>query len=350
MTHRCCSNCFSDKSLKAKINANGKIKRCFYCKNNENSSIGINQLYPLIQPLIEVIIRNYPENIGGLTLTDILDQEFSLFNTTNYISLIEEALPIDQKDLLLKRFAPISKNLPSEWKELKEELIHNNRFFPQTRLYQDAFLEQGNLFEIFTNVIEELNYEINTSDELLRARISDKLLIHSEMLKPPREIVSVGRANPDGISYLYVAENLDTCLSEVRPSNGQTVYIAQFRPIKDFRVIDLRNPRKDISFLSLAENDDNDDFKNLIKLVNLLEEFSKELSLPVLPNRSRLDYIPTQFITEFFKNIGFLGGLMFNSSFGKGYNIVIFDQDLVNCSTTTPIKIYKVKGIDLQYE
>ncbi|MCH7313999.1 RES family NAD+ phosphorylase [Acinetobacter sp. ANC 3882] len=349
MAHRCCSNCFSDKSLKAKINAIGRIQRCFYCKTNENSSIDIDQLYPLIQPLIEVIIQNYPETNEGLTITEILDQEFSLFNTSNCIPLINDALSTNQNNLLLKRFAPVSKNLPSEWKELKEELMHNNRFFPQTQLYQDAFLERGNLFEIFTNVIEDLNYEINTSDELFRARISDKPLIHSEMLKPPIEVVSIGRANPDGISYLYVAENIDTCLSEVRPSNGQTIYIALFKPIVDFNVLDLRNPRKDISFLSLAENDDNDDFKKFLKLINLLEEFSKELSLPVLPNRSRIDYIPTQFITEFFKNIGILSGLMFNSSFGKGYNVVVFNQDLMSC-LSTEIKIYKVKGIDLHYE
>ena len=55
----------------------------------------------------------------------------------------------------------------------------------------------------------------------------------------------------------------------------------------------------------------------------------RDSSKPVLPNRTHLDYIPTQFICEFFKTVCGFHGLVFNSSFGNGKNIVLFDQNLV---------------------
>ncbi|ELW89638.1 MULTISPECIES: RES domain-containing protein [Acinetobacter] len=345
--HKCCSNCFTDKTLKLKINQNGQISRCHYCGNSDSSAIYINDLYNFIVPLLEAISNSYIEYSNGVNIIEILLEDFVFFNNnTQAHTLINDALQ-DKPILLNKRFLKFSQDTVNEWHRFKHELIHNNRFFPQTKIYKNAFLESGNLFSIFTEVIEQLNYQINTSDTFFRARISDENLTHEKMGKPPKDKVSIGRANPDGISYLYIAENIETALTEVRPSNGQTVSIAQFKSISDINVINLRNPRRDISFLSLSLNDN---FHNILKLVCLLEEFSKELSLPVLPTRSRLDYIPTQFITEFFKNLGKINGLMFTSSFGKGFNIVIFNDDLMNCVEAVAVQNYRVNSIELSHD
>lgn len=344
--HKCCSNCFTDKSLKLEINQKGKIARCHYCGSNDSSTIEINTLYSIISPLIEAIINAYTEDHNGINLIEILQEDFILFNNnTQTVELISDALH-SKPDLLNKRFKEISKDTVNEWHKFKHELIHNNRFFPQTEIYKNAFLESGNLFSVFTEVIEQLNYQITTRDTFFRARISSENLLHKDMGKPPEDRVSIGRANPDGISYLYIAENIETSLTEVRPSNGQTVSVAQFKSTSDINVINLQHPRKDISFLSLSLNDN---FYNILKLVYLLEEFSKELSLPVLPTRSRLDYIPTQFITEFFKNLGNIDGLMFTSSFGKGCNVVIFTDGLMNCVETIAIQLHKINSIELSY-
>jgi len=344
--HKCCSNCFTDKTLKLEINQKGQIARCHYCGCNDSSTIEINNLYNLISPLIEAIINSYIEDDHGINLIEILQEDLILFNNnTQFRELIRDALH-NKPELFNKRFQKISKDTVNEWHHFKHELIHNNRFFPQTEIYKNAFLESGNLFSIFTEVIEQLNYQITTTDTFFRARISNENLPHKDMGKPPEDKVSIGRANPDGISYLYIAENIETALTEVRPSNGQTVSVAQFKSSGDINVINLKNPRKNISFLSLSLNDN---FYNILKLVHLLEEFSKELSLPVLPTRSRLDYIPTQFITEFFKNLGNIDGLMFTSSFGKGCNIVIFTDGLMNCVETAAIQLHKINSVELSY-
>lgn len=350
MANRCCSKCFSDKNLKKKINSKGTIQRCTYCRSNEESAIDINNLFDFIHPLIDVIETIYEEDSDGIPIAEILNNEFKLFNASaNYRSLITDALSKHRTDLLAVKYKTLSNELDNGWNELKKELIEKNRFFPQTTLYKDAFLENGSLFNIFTNVIEELNYIITPADQLYRSRISEYQLTIEDMKQPPKDIVSFGRANPDGIPYLYAAENLETSLLEVRPTNGQQVNICSLSPLDDFKVIDLRTPRQNISFLSLAENDDDFDFKDILKLVNLLEAFSRELSIPVLPNRSRLDYIPTQFITEFFKNISDLKGLMFKSSFGEGFNIVIFDPILIDWTDSTRVMQKRIKGIHLTH-
>lgn len=345
MVQKCCSNCFSDKALKLQINSIGRISRCHYCGTNDASTINIDQLYALISPLIEVIDNIFEEHIDGYSLFHILSSEFKLFTSKVHEQIIEDALQ-NRQELINKKYKNFPTNTQSEWEAFKYELKHNNRFFPQIEIYRDAFLETGNLFEKFTEVIEQLNYEITTSDTLFRARISDSALDHPNMKKPPIDKVTIGRANPDGISYLYTAEQLETALTEVRPSNGQTVYIAYLKIKQDINVINLCDPKKDISFISLSSTDD---FHKIMKLVNLLDQFAKELSLPVLPNRSHLDYIPTQFITEFFKNLGGIDGLMFNSSFGNGYNLVIFDQDKIDIPIDIPLKQLRIMGIQPDY-
>ncbi|MCH7394560.1 RES family NAD+ phosphorylase [Acinetobacter dispersus] len=341
MIRKCCSNCFSDKALKLQINSIGRISRCHYCGTNDASTINIDQLYILISPLIEVIDNLFEEDNDGYSLFQILSTEFKLFNINTHEEIIEHALQ-HRQDLAHKKYKSFPTDTQNQWEAFKYELKHNNRFFPQIEIYRDAFLESGNLFEKFTEVIEQLNYDITTSDTLFRARISDNTLYHPDMKKPPLDKVTIGRANPDGISYLYTAEQLETALTEVRPSNGQTVYIACLKVKQDINVINLCDPKKDISFISLSSTDD---FHKIMKLVNLLDAFAKELSLPVLPNRSHLDYIPTQFITEFFKNLGGIDGLMFNSSFGNGYNLVIFDQDKIDIPHDVPIKHLKIMGM-----
>ena len=58
-----------------------------------------------------------------------------------------------------------------------------------------------------------------------------------ERMKPPRDRGREGRANPKGISYLYLATHRDTAIAEVRPWVGSYVSAAQF--ILNTRELDL---------------------------------------------------------------------------------------------------------------
>ncbi|WP_255309226.1 RES domain-containing protein [Gilliamella sp. WF3-4] len=71
------------------------------------------------------------------------------------------------------------------------------------------------------------------------------------MGSPPKGTSSAGRANPIGISYLYLANNLETCISEVRPNNASSIYVSKFNiNCEDMNILDLTNPKKDTSIMA----------------------------------------------------------------------------------------------------
>ena len=142
------------------------------------------------------------------------------------------------------------------------------------------------------------------------------------MGKPPAGNATAGRANPIGISYLYLANNEETCISEVRPNNTSIIYISKLILEEDVSLIDLTSPRKKISICSFDETR----YNNVISILNLLEMLSSELSKPVRPESSNIDYIPTQFLCEFLKSFSNCDGIIFERSFGMGKNFVFYDD------------------------
>ncbi len=77
--------------------------------------------------------------------------------------------------------------------------------------------------------------------EFYRARIWDKGkgFDKSEMGAPPAEEATAGHANTDGISFLYLADSVDTTLHEIRADVYDSATVAKFRSNKDIKVVNL---------------------------------------------------------------------------------------------------------------
>lgn len=127
---------------------------------------------------------------------------------------------------------------------------------------------------------------------------------------PPKGKAGSGRANPPGISYLYVSDNIDAAIMEVRPRLEQDVSVATIRLEKDMRIFDLC----DINWaLSNAE---------LNKYLMLL---SKTFSIPASGNED--DYYPMQYLCEYIKQMHF-DGIRFSSSLmPAAKNLVLFNTN-----------------------
>lgn len=343
----CCVECFSDKAIKRAIVEFKQFGRCHFCHRNDVSITSIPDLILLTKSTLENLSYMFSEEDTGTKLIDILDNDFRLFSDLTDKKRLKDDLVKNFPMVLEKKYK--TENISEvylQWSEFKQEIIHKNRFFPQTSIYQQAFLPLGSLYNNFQQLIEQLKLPIHPSEFFYRGRISEKILDHASMGKPPSNLATIGRANPYGISYLYLAKTKEICIKEIRPNNGDTISIAKFNVTRQLNVIDLRSPRETISFLSLTANN----FIEILKLVSLLETFAEELSLPVLPNNSQREYIPTQFITEFFKTHGNLDGIIFNSSYGSSYNLVLFDDQHCTCDPSTPIEFVKIKGISFEHE
>lgn len=156
---------------------------------------------------------------------------------------------------------------------------------------------------------------------------------------PPREMTQDLRANYKYIPYLYCANDIYTAIVEVRPNLGAkisvaTIFVKQEICLLDFALHHIPE--------SMSENK-----KTVFKDLSML--YSK----PITRDDDTLDYIPTQYIAEYAKYLGY-DGIVFKSSltpeftdwkmpsliFKDRYNAVIFNYDKCKAISSD---VYKLK-------
>lgn len=311
----CCSNCFSDEFLKRHIVANKtKIGKCSFC-NTDNT--------PLIEPknlfnLFELLLGMYEEDEKGIPLDELIQSDWDIFKVEN--ALIRQKLlkKISSNDILLNfNYKPVySKEIQNveQWEIFREELKHKNRFFPNNAPTIKLVEPFGKY--VGTKIKIGCQYFYRARINLLGEQI-DIL----KMGKPPKKKVSNGRANPIGIPYLYVASTIDTAIAEIRSYKGEIITVAKLEMTDDLELADLRNPKSTISPFELEEEELELIYKNL----PFIELLGKELSKPVIPREANLEYLPSQYLSELLKHIGF-HGIIYKSSVSFGDNYVIFDD------------------------
>lgn len=335
----CCTQCFDDNELKYRVStATVAIGHCKFCGSRNVPLTKVENL----QDSFEFLLSFIEQSSDGACAVTIIDDYFNIFSKQlmgNKVHLLEAIL---DTSLAGKLYSPKWSKFHSSghWDELRNELISKNRYFPQSSLYRTITQsESSEILSVFFKVLGLLECDLHGEESLYRARISDNPLNDTDMGAPPIGFANSGRANPFGISYLYMASTVETALSEVRPFNEGIVYVSRLLIDKKYEsepvlFINLTNPRRDVSPFVFSE----DEYEYLIYSLSLLEKFSSELSKPVKPHKSELEYLPTQFICEYIKSLKYKG-IIFNSSFGNGINYVSFDTDLFIPQVPTAYKI-----------
>jgi hypothetical protein len=156
-----------------------------------------------------------------------------------------------------------------------------------------------------------------------------------------KEKVLAGRANPQGIPFLYLSEAKSTTLYEIRASYLDEISIATFKIIEPIKLIDFT------SALQVSIFDASQQFSTLDEFVIgilLKKKISADLSRPQRRYDSELEYIPTQFICEFIKHLTGADGIKFSSSLDSdiGNNIVLFATKKVECIAVERVRINKI--------
>jgi len=224
------------------------------------------------------------------------------------------------------------KPLEITWSKLTEEIKHINRFHLQNALD----------LEMLNKLLNRYRKPINKGKKFFRARISNKEGFKiEEMMNPPKDRAKSGRANPEGISYLYLADKIETTLYESRTTLYDYVSIGEFRLKENIEVINLRGNTYDPIFL--AENEELEDFLIYESFIKNLE---MHLSKPKRRSDNELDYLPTQYLSEFIKYIGFDGVEFQSSLYSEGYNLAIFEPEKFEC---IGVKLCEVINIDLTH-
>jgi hypothetical protein len=251
--------------------------------------------------------------------------------------------------LLMSKLQSSQKEFRShdDWREFQAYIRDESRYVltPRWEQFLQALLATS----------DKREYVLKKNERMARARIgimgkprgikpdeSIRPLPYEEMIGPPREKAVEGRLNPSGIPYLYLANNKETAIAEVRPWVGAYVTVVYFKLTEDQRLIDLTKDFHKVRTLRKSpKNHDGESKENLI-----WSEINQSFSEPVSPDDKVSQYVHTQYITEIFKRQGF-DGVRYKSSLHKlGYNYLVFNPNAVKFDKSFAVK---VEGVSYRF-
>ena len=357
---KCCIDCFSDIEIRSIIESKKTKGDCDFCGHSNTLVYEISEDSSITQLFDGLLDAYTPESELPATfpkesikqLCDFLADDWGIFSVPRDViqmlimsicqerysedpALFEAPVGIlesnDQSYLLQNSLLKTFK-----WKDFVKEIKQSNRFHTDY-IHKD----------ILKQFLYCVKIKLSKGATFYRARFCPNTtgVPIGEMGAPPSEIASAGRANSRGVSRLYLSDRIATTLYEIRAGVYDYVTIGEFKLKKDIEVIDLAQIDKISPFVANSAVDI--DF--VMHAINLeaLRMIAQEIAKPLRRHDSQLDYLPTQYISDFIKSLGF-DGIQFNSTMNKeGFNLAIFDETLFECKKTT---VYDIKTIQYEFE
>lgn len=325
------ANCFLDPEISGFINANGFEGVCDLKQTIDNPVLETEELIAYFDFVSEVYELCPVGDESGKMLNRILQDHWNLFNLQEVEANLLLRDIFDHRDddtELAKKLVKVKASLNIDIKS--GEHLSNWDSFVKT-IKTDYRYVLPNKIELDLDLLSYFASEIKEEEQFYRARIEkDKKLTRKDMGKPPSKITTPGRANPEGIPYLYVSTDLETTLNESRASMLDDVAIGYFTSTQRMTVIDLSTMLR-VSPALLYENDIIQDY---LVIKPFFEKLSSELSRPVRARDNRFDYIPTQYVCELIKYIGYDAVKYKSAMKENGINLVVFNDEKLKCTKT----------------
>ena len=342
---KCCIECFKDAHIRDTIAKYGTNGDCDFCPTKNvpvydisNSTLLSDKIIGLVQaymvsteedakPLKEALKNDWDifngdiDEIQKLVIelcASVIEKDDSIYSERVIIPQASDSDYLQQygvvKELSWHQFSESIK---------RENRFHNNMFNP------DAFAS-------FLSVATK-NFPKGT--KLFRARIADSKegFAPKEMFAPPVGRRRAGRINPEGIGVLYLASDKRTALTEARASVYDFVSVGEFCTKKDLRIVDLSSISKMSPFLYQG------DIEQFFVNRKVFQEMALEIAKPLRRSDSILEYLPTQYISEFVKSQGY-DGVAYESTLHRGgYNIAVYDELLFDCLNVNTVEVKQVE-------
>lgn len=348
----CCVNCFADQGLRSRVEAESDGRgRCDFCETNDIAVLACEGLADVFDQLFDLYSNHHNAALSLKEESPFLIHEHldyywpNLFNRTllrsreikhlvNQIgrgwSGYTEALfeqPVELQIYLDGEAADDFYDL--QWDTFAKEIKEQNRFF----------ISQTLDLELLESVLIRFAKTYPAKSLFYRARISDVPLQQDQLGKPPKDKTTPGRANPVGIPYLYISDQEETTLYETRVSLHESISVGTFVSQSALSIISL----KDIALYGPFEIQDRGfDIEEFMLIRPYLLRLEEELSKPVRKQDVNLDYLPTQYLCEFIKSLGFDGVEYRSAMAAEGYNLAVFSEKSLACVAT---KHYQVKAL-----
>ena len=353
-----CEKCFCDTEIISVIRNKEDIGNCPMCKSKnvhiydtdkyEDLSIMFDELISIYTPITQ-LLNSYPKSDTRLLKSELI-KNWNIFNRkseADVYNIITEICkekyeynaelfdqPIGIQELYEQDYlAKHSLLTTNSWEDFVDALKTKNRF--HTHYINLELLER------FCSYIRK---PYKAGEWFYRCRIStEEGIPMDKMGAPPIEYTTDGRANAKGIRCLYLGDSAETTIYETRAGAYDFVTVGKFKLKKDIIVVDLKRINQISPFI--------EELDCLEYAINKehLNKINNEMGRIMRRSDSALDYIPTQYITDFVKSITHnevaeYAGIEYKSVMHEnGYNLAIFNPELFECIDT---KIYKIDMID----
>lgn len=208
----------------------------------------------------------------------------------------------------------------SLWSDFSEKVKYTARFFDHASYSRTEFLES--LVRMFDDLTTSRYPTIfHRARPIDSEETKERILSNpkKELDKPPQRYAGYNRFSPAGISYIYLADSLNTALVEIRSPVGQENAYAEFELPVGLRIINLRKR-------TLLKHLDCFDEEFSSSLFCFLSAFTHNIAQPIEESDKLIDYVPTQTVSEFIWSKGYDGFLYDSSLSWSGYNLVVFEN------------------------
>lgn len=212
-----------------------------------------------------------------------------------------------------------------------------NRFVEAIIKNDNQSIESTKTYELLVSMLsdDKLKFKetLNTDNILYRARIIDINNINKfsvvdgvlfglnkyESKEPPVNKAAEGRNNIAGASYLYLANDQYTAVSECKPFRENFVSVAKFKP------------KRELKIFNFCDNDTVDELKdiqdnNFYMVSTLVETIMRTFYSSICNNE--IGYKVSQYISDLVRKFGY-DGMAYKSFISNGKNYTIF-----NCAET----------------
>lgn len=323
-----CDNCFNDAEMQIAVrNESSGEGLCDAC--GQRSAVTDITLFA---DFFEGLLGLFTPDASGQGVVKLIQSDWDMFATEEIgNTIVEHFLSKGAYEYTLSDKVCYVNSVTDPvagWTRLKKYLMEVSRFSTDVADYFDAKILSS-------------NSDIQENTILYRARVipsGKKYLTKYEMGCPPSYLTPSGRANPQGIPYLYLCQDENTTYYEVRALYLDKLTIGQFKVKRNLRILDFATKLS----LYYAYNNSTSTLADEIARQKILLLISKDLSKPLRRFDTGLEYVPTQYVCEYCKLNG-VDGIRFNSSLHKGgVNIVLFDSDCAECVKVTTREITNV--------
>jgi len=323
-----CSDCFDDDHLKSFIADRVESRTCSYCGKRRRKNIAA-PIDAVIERIFRAISQRHGEawasgcswdNEDNRYMNDTCDTDDLL---QDYVELsndrsgelyenIRDAFPSWDWSSTEPWSATDAEVLQWGWERFVDAVKYQRRFFFTRRGKQEEAdrdredLDPASLLEEFGRQCANngLIKNIPKGTQILRCRPrerkAERFSKARELGPPPRRIAKQNRMSPAGIPMFYSSDDKATTLAEM-PELPRFYAIASFETLRTLRVLDLTN----VKAPSIFDMSDRADYDWLVFMGNFMRDFSSPIERD---DRVHIDYVPTQVITEYLRDVQLDGG------------------------------------------